>query len=256
MKAVRNDSGPAREEFREPSIVRAENQRLLRLLREVRELAANGVQVRVEVEVLGIDVQHDGMLRTKFGECAIALVRFSNKIFLRSDRREASVSRELWHESADGVARVCTKFLKSESKQGRGRGLAMHPGDADAALAIDQRREQDRAANDGDLPLLGSFQFRVVEPDGRGIDDQRGPRGDELFRVVANVNCRAAFLKLACLVASDEVRTGHAPAKVEQEMREPAHAAAADADEVGRRTGGGGGQERADLVCGERNHLE
>jgi hypothetical protein len=94
----------------------------------------------------------------------------------------------------------------------------MHPGDADAPLAIDQRREQDSTAGDGDLPLLGSLQFRVVEPDGGGINDQLWVRGDELFRVMTEVNRRAAFLKLSCLVASDQVGPNHAPAEIEQQM--------------------------------------
>ena len=87
--------------------------------------------------------------------------------------------------------------------------------------------------------MLGSLQFRVVEADGRGKDDKRGPRGDELVRVMPGVNRRAAFLKLARLVARDQIRARHTPAKIEQQVGKPAHAAAADADEIRRRAGWG-----------------
>ena len=79
MKAIRNRSGMAREQLRESCIIRAEDQRLARLLGKVRELAADGVEVGVIVEVLGIDVEHDGVLRTELGEGAIALIGFGDE---------------------------------------------------------------------------------------------------------------------------------------------------------------------------------
>ena len=79
MKPVGDRSRLTREEFSETRVVRAKHQRLAGLLREVRKLAADGFEVRVVVEVLGIDIEHDGVLRSELGERAVALVGFGNK---------------------------------------------------------------------------------------------------------------------------------------------------------------------------------
>ena len=92
METVGDRSGPAGEELRQTRIVGAEDQRVVRLLREVRELAADGVEVRVEVEMLGIDIQHDGVLRPELGQRAVAFVGFGDEEILGSNR-QARVTR-------------------------------------------------------------------------------------------------------------------------------------------------------------------
>ena len=145
------------------------------------------------------------------------------------------MTRELRHERADGVARLRSEILQGKGEQRRGRGLAVHAGHADAALTMDERSQQQGATRQRNLQSFGGLKFRIVQPDGGRISDKDRMRRRELFGVMTEMNGRAAFRELTRLFVRREIRTHHTKAEVEQQMRQPTHAAAADADEINRR---------------------
>lgn len=70
----------------------------------------------------------------------------------------------------------------------------------------------------------------VIGRDGRGIDDQR--RALHIARVMADENLHALGLQPLHRVAVGVVRAGDVVALIQQHLRQPRHAAAADADHM------------------------
>ena len=100
---------------------------------------------------------------------------------------------------------------------------------------MDERRQQQSATCQRNLQTLGGLELRIVQPDGGRIGDENRVRRRELFRVMTEMNGRAAVRELTRLFVRREIGAHHAKAEIEQQMREPAHTAATDADEVNRR---------------------
>ena len=212
MEAVRDRAGPRREKFGEPRIVGAEDEMAGGLRGEVRELAADGVEVRVKIEMLLIHVEHDGVFRRKLAQRAVALVGLDDEVrnesFLRRKKErgrlvrpvaqmaalQSGVPRQLRHECADGVARLCAELFQREGEQRAGRGLAVHPRDTDAVLTLQQRSQKHGAAHHRNFHFQRRAQFGVVRADGRGINDEHRWRGLDLTCGVTGKNFRTARL--------------------------------------------------------------
>src|SRR5262245_20310566 len=79
MKPVRHRSWTSRHQFRQTGVISTEDQATSGLIGELAKLALDGVEVRVEVEVFGIDVQEDGVLWVEGAQRAIAFVRFDHE---------------------------------------------------------------------------------------------------------------------------------------------------------------------------------
>src|SRR2546422_529634 len=99
------------------------------------------------IEMLGVHVQHNGVLRTELAQRAVAFVGFDHK--MRSAERgvgsEPRVAFELQHGRADGVAWSRLQLFKREAEQRAGRRFPVHTSDADAALSLDQTRQEECA---------------------------------------------------------------------------------------------------------------
>ena len=109
-------------------------------------------------------------------------------------RSEAGVTRQLRNERADGVAGLRAELFESEGEQRAGRGLAVHPRDTDAALALQQRSQKHGAAHHRNFHFQRRAQFGVVRADGRGINDEHRWRGLDLTCGVTGKNFRTARL--------------------------------------------------------------
>ncbi len=165
------------------------------------------------------------------------------------------MSRELRHGRPHREAGVGRQLFQCESQQGGRGGLAVHPGDGQAALTVHQRRQQHGPPRQRSLHLRGGLQFGVREPHGGGIDHQNGPRLQHLAGGVAEMDARATLLQFAREVAGFEIRAGDAKPGVEQQVRERAHAATADAHEVNRGAAGRAFKQAGCLIWGQEDHL-
>ena len=81
MKTVRNCPGLSGKQFGQTRVVGAEDQGFPGLPTKVGKLATNRFEVGVEVEMLFVHVQDDGMMGPKLGEGAVTFVRFGDKVW-------------------------------------------------------------------------------------------------------------------------------------------------------------------------------
>ena len=258
-----------RHQFRHARIIRAENCLAARVRHELLELSADRVHAGEMIEMLVVHVQHNGMLGMKLAQRAVALVGFDDKKWsrqalglrqalplwesaergaappgsqsgnaCRSPRafggNQARVSRQLWHQRADGVARRRAKLFHRVGQQCGGRGLAVHPGHAETALFVHKSGKQNRAAHHGQIQFTRGLQFGIFRAHGGRMHDQHRLRGAKIFTGMSEKNFCTAHAQLANLFVLHQVGTHDAMAGVEQQMRKSAHAAAADADEINR----------------------
>src|ERR1051326_2156430 len=175
MEAVGNGAGMPGQKFGQARIVRAEENGVLGLRGEGGEFLADGLEVGVVVEVFLVHVEDDRVDWAELAQAAIAFIGLDGEPALVA-RRQARVSLELRHERAYRVAWVGRQLVEGEGEQGGGGGLAVHAGDAEAALAMEERGQQDGAPHDGHRVLAGELQFRVVEPDGVRVNHQHPAR--------------------------------------------------------------------------------
>ena len=83
IETVGDRSGTLGEEFGQTRIVRAEDQPTARLFGEGMKLAADGFQVGIKIEMLGVHVQHDGVVGMELTQGAVAFVGFDDEPGLR-----------------------------------------------------------------------------------------------------------------------------------------------------------------------------
>ena len=254
--AVADGPRVTREQVRETRIVGAENQSLPGLLGKLLELPADGLEVGVVVEVLLIDVENDRVVRPEFAQAAIAFIGLDHKVRRVKVRTgsKPGVRLQLWHQRPDGVTRSGVQLFERKSQQRRGGRFAMHPGHADAALTVQQRGEQCRAADDGHVQLLGGLQFRIVSGDRRGIDHEHGPGGAELIAPMTLVNFRAPRPELKHLAIAGQIRALDALTQVQQQMAEATHPATARAHEVNHGVGARALEQLVNLMRSELIH--
>ena len=72
-------------------IFRAVNPMTGRLAQKLAEDGFDGLDAIVEVEMLRLDVEHDGVLRMKIDQRAIAFIAFSHETYARSDAARRSL---------------------------------------------------------------------------------------------------------------------------------------------------------------------
>ena len=243
---------------------------------EALKFVADGLEGFVVVEVLFIDVEDDGVLGMELAQRAIAFIGLDDEPailsgdgegvrsragtaadqqrFTRSAAAEARVAGQLRHGRTDGEARLGLQFLEGKREQRGGRGLAVHAGDADAALASHECGEQAGAARDGELELLRGENLGVFEADGGGINHEERRRVAKVRGGVSDRDARTAATEDFHVLVFAEVRAADAKTEIEQQMAEAAHAAAARADEMHGAAGRCLAKDGADLAGVDAGH--
>ncbi len=90
--------------------------------------------------MLLLDIQNERMLGMKKSQRAVALVPFGHEIF--SPRIPVRVRSQDRNFRADVMRWMQAAFAQNVRHHGGGRGLAVHPGDDDAAFAAHDRGQR------------------------------------------------------------------------------------------------------------------
>ena len=137
--------------------------------------------------MVGLDVRDDGDLRPQLVEGAVVFVGFDDDDVALA---VLGVRGDVLQDAADDDGRIEAGVFEDGGDHRRGRGLAVRAGDADAALLVDDRRQEILAPDDLDALLARRIDFGVRAFDGGGDDD--GVDAGEMRGVVADVNVDAA----------------------------------------------------------------
>ena len=187
------------------------------------------VERTVVIEMLGIDVRHDGNGAVEAKEGTIALVRFHDHPVALAKARVGAVGVD--DAAVDDGGVDPTRIEQRRHHRSRG-GLAVGAGHRDGVLQAHQFGQHFRAAHHGDAVFERVDHFRILTLHGSGGDNH----GRSL-----NVLCRVADRDLDAPLAQafDHIPLGnigalHTVAEVVHHLGNAGHADAADANEVDR----------------------
>ena len=184
-------------------------------------------QVPVEVQVLPVQVGDHGGLGAKIGEGAVAFVGLGHEVVAPA---QDGVGAEIIADGAHHHGGVEAAGPEDGGGHGGGGGLAVGPGDGDLPVALHQLGQHLPPAQHGEPLGPGRGQFRVVFLHRGGVDHDVGRA--QVFGAVALEEFQAQALQTAGDGSGRQVRAADLKAAPHQELRQAAHADAADADEV------------------------
>ena len=209
-------------------IVDAHHPGARRLGQEPDEGRLQRLEPAVELEVVGLDVGHDGGVAGQLEERAVALVGLDHQqVALVPDRPGA----DLVDVAADDERRPQPGLDQHEGQHRRGRGLAVGAGHRHAAAGGGDGGQGLGPAQHGDLPLLGGHDLGVAGRDG-GRDGDRVEVGRQVGRVVAHGHRDAQGPQPLEAGRLLEVAARHLVAHGGEHGGDGAHAGPADADHV------------------------
>ena len=122
--------------------------------------------------MLLLDIQNERVLGMKERDRAVALVAFGHEIF--AARIPVRVRAENRNFRADVMRRMQSAFAQDVRGHRRGRRLAVHSGDDDAAFAPHDGGERFGATHGWLAAIARAHENRIVALDRGGINDELG----------------------------------------------------------------------------------
>ncbi len=194
---------------------------------EPRERDLDVLGPAVVVEMVGFDIGDDRTGRFEEQESAVALVRLGDEDLAGPGMR---VGAGLVDVTSDHERRVGAACLQCNGGHQGGRRLPMGPGDGQPARTPHQRCERGGPGDDMQaapsrlLDLGVSVRNRPGEDHGTGVP--------EMGRIMTDSHHSAERPQCGQPTGVPGVASGHGRAAPHQQPRQPAHAGAADPDEV------------------------
>ena len=184
--------------------------------------------LREHVDVIVVDVRHDGDDGAEGQKRAIVLVGLDHQMFAAPG---VGVRAQIDELAAAEERRIQTAGAQRAEDQPRRRGLAVRTRDGDDLLPACQKGPGVLAAPDRNARLARGNDLRVAHLIGRGTDDD--VRAADIASVeVADDRATGLGHKLRQRPIRRRVRTRDVVSAGEQELRDGAHTSAADADDV------------------------
>ena len=177
--------------------------------------------------MLPVDVGDDGEAGAELQKGAVALVRLGHDHLPVSQPGVAPDAGEL---AADHHRRIQAAVGEERRHHRSRRRLSVAAGDGDGELHLQELGEHFGPRDDRDAALVGRDHLGVVRPDGRGGDDDVGVA--DMGGVVAPVDRGAQVVQTLGDIRRTQIRAADLVAQIEEDLGDPAHADAADPDEV------------------------
>ena len=219
----------ARQQILHVRVVEAQHRQAVKrhFLDELDEGVLQDLVRLVEIEVLGVDVGDDRDRGREAQERAVALVGLGDQQVAFA---EARVAAERGHAPADHHRRVEACRAQNRGHERSGGGLAVRAGDGDAVLHAHQLGEHLGPRNHRDPVQARLANLRVFVVDRARVHDHVRPV--HVLGTVPDVDPHAEAFQILGVLAGPQIGTGHVELQRAQDLGEPAHADAADTDEV------------------------
>jgi hypothetical protein len=186
-----------------------------------------GLESLEMIEMLRIDIGDDGDIGRQLEESAVGLVGLHHHPVAAA---EPSIGAVGLNDASVDHGRI--ESLQERRHQRRGRGLAMRARNGNAALEPHQFGEHFRAPHHRHALGARGNELRIVALDGSRHDNHLGVA--EIVRRVPDRDGGALLAQPLDVGVLGRVRALHRIAEINQHFGDPAHADAADADEVDR----------------------
>ena len=194
---------------------------------ELDERLAEAVEVRIVIDVLVVDVGDDRDGRHQVQEAAVALVGLRQQVFAAA---EHGVGPQGAHAAAHDHRRIQIAGREHGGGQAGGRRLAVRPRDRDADLQAHEFGEHLRPADHGDPAPARLADLAVGFGDGRRADHDIGA-GDLVGRVPL-VDARPQTDQTLGDIRLPQIAAADGEPQIQQDLGDPAHADAADGDQM------------------------
>ena len=179
--------------------------------------------------MLGVDIGDDGDVGRQLQERAVGFVGLHHHPVAGAQPRIGAVGVD---DAAIDHGRVEAAGIEQRGDQRGGRGLAVGAGDGDAAFQPHQLGQHLGAPHHRQALGARGHQFRIVLLDGGG--DHQHVGAVDVLGLVADGDLDALVAQPLDVGAVGHVGAGDGIAEIGQHLGDPAHADAADADEMHR----------------------
>ncbi|MDT4847498.1 hypothetical protein FQZ97_815550 [compost metagenome] len=218
------------EDLADHRVVHAEHRQAIE--RQVVEELHEGLLQPVEVtfvgaHVVGVDIGDHRDHRLQVQEAGVALVGLGHQVAAGA---QLGIGAGRVQAAADDEGRVQAAGGEHRGDQAGGGGLAVGTGDGDTVAVAHQLGKHLGARHHRDAALEGNGDLGVGLVDGTGHHQHVGVLG--VLGAVADEDLCAEAFQACGHGRGLEVGTGDLVAQVQQHFGDPAHAHAADADEV------------------------
>ena len=190
-------------------------------VRQAREVAA------VRSQVIAVDVRDHRDHRLQMQERCIAFVGFGDQVTARAQLCIAAGAVE---QPADDERRIEIRFLEYRRDEAGGRRLAVRSRDGDAVAIAHQLAEHFRTCDHRNTCRMRSYEFRIRCRNRARYDDHIG--AGNVFRAVADRHAGTELHQPIDGCRTRNVGTGDSISLVQQHFGDPAHAGAADPNEM------------------------
>ena len=197
-----------------------------RLAAQAVEHALDVVQVAVEVQVLGLDVQDDAVLRHIVHQGAVALIALRHQVL--AVLVPVRVGAQHGYFRTHIVAGAEASLAHQVRGEGGGGRLAVRACYHHTLLVVQNRRQTFRTAQAEQVPFPRCLQCRVVLPYRAGVDDNL--RMADGIRIVRAGESQTGGLQTLGLIARYAITAAHSVPHLQQHARQPAHAGSGYAD--------------------------
>ena len=182
----------------------------------------------VVIQMVVVDVQHDGQIRSQLQEGLGELAGLDDDVVALAGLAVAVDQGQL---AADDRRRITAGQLQRGGDHGSGGGLAVGAGNADALLVQSAHiAQQDAALDGGDAIGRSGAQLHIILGDRSRVDHHI--HADDVVRTVAQRDLDAHLPLVADDAAVQHVAAGDLVALGCEDLDQRVHAAAAAADEV------------------------
>lgn len=180
------------------------------------------------IQMIRVNVGDDGDERIQLEEGVDIFARLADDDVAVTD---VAVAAEEGQLAADDRGRVKARADQKLAEHGGGRGLAVSARDRDrAVVSAGDDTQHDRSLDGGDILLLSRDKLGIVFFDSGGVDDQL--RALDVLRLVSHEYGDAVAADTVERFAFVSVGACQLIALAVQDLRQWAHARAADADKV------------------------
>ncbi len=197
------------------------------LVGEIDERLLEVVESAVALEVFVVDVRNHRNCRKQLEKAPVALVRLRDHQLAASQARVAAEGAE---PPADHRRRIQPGAFQHQRDHRRRRRFPVRARDRDGVAQTHELGEHLGARNDGDLPPLRFDDLGVPRPNRRRDHDDVG--ASHVFRRMPVRHLDAQGHQAVGHVRLPGVGAGHDEPEVREQLGDPAHADAADADEM------------------------
>ena len=195
-----------------PVIVRTDDGRPVwqKALEELPKSLHDTFEGTVDVEVVGLDVGHDGHCRLQLQKRSVVFISLDH-IEIAAAPKVTAPSR---HAAADKGGRIHPRCGEKLRCHRRGGGFAVCASNRQHATLIDPLAQGLRSLEDRNPPVQCLLYLRVVRWDGRADDESRRPL--HVTRLVPLVYLYVQGPELVCARSRPEVTPRHAAAELRE----------------------------------------